>query len=68
MNPSPPVEEVPVAVVLLTVEQAADALAVGRSTVYQLLEAGALRSVRIGRCRRIPVDALDELVHGLQDS
>jgi excisionase family DNA binding protein len=44
--------------VLLTVEEAADALALGRTKVYELLDAGALRSIKIGRARRIPVEAL----------
>lgn len=44
--------------VLLTVEEAARAMAVGRTTVYHLLAAGSLRSVRIGRARRIPLDAI----------
>ncbi len=56
--------------VLLTVEQAAEALALGRTKVYELLDAGALRSIKIGRARRIPVEALQEFVrrvpgHGL---
>jgi excisionase family DNA binding protein len=43
---------------LLTVEQAADRLAVGRTTVYALLRTGELDSVKVGRLRRIPLDAL----------
>jgi excisionase family DNA binding protein len=48
--------------VLLTVEDAAQALALGRTKVYELVESGALRSVKIGRSRRIPVQALHEFV------
>ncbi len=48
--------------VLLTVEDAAQALALGRTKVYELVETGELRSVKIGRSRRIPVQALDEFV------
>ena len=48
--------------VLLTVEDAARAMAVGRTTVYQLLAAGSLRSVKIGRSRRIPLDAIRDYV------
>ena len=44
---------------LLTPIQAAAALGVGRSTVYELLRAGDLQSVRIGASRRIPADALN---------
>ena len=52
--------------VLLTVEEAADALALGRTKVYELLDAGALRSIKIGRARRIPVEALHEFVHRME--
>lgn len=43
---------------LLTPEDVAQRLSVGRSTVYELIRAGALRSVKVGRLRRIPVGAL----------
>ncbi len=43
-----------------TVEQAARALNVGLSTTKQLVYAGHLRSVKIGRLVRIPVWAIDE--------
>jgi excisionase family DNA binding protein len=51
---------------LLTPEQAAEALGIGRSLLYELLRAGELQSVRIGACRRIPVAALDEYVEELR--
>jgi excisionase family DNA binding protein len=38
---------------LLTVEQAADILKIGRTKVYELISGGELRTVTIGRCRRI---------------
>lgn len=43
---------------LLTPEEAAEALSIGRSKLYQLLAAGALQSVTIGSSRRVPVEAL----------
>jgi excisionase family DNA binding protein len=43
---------------LLTVEEAARRLALGRTTVYALLKQGQITSVRIGRLRRIPVESL----------
>lgn len=51
---------------LLKPEEAADALGIGRSLLYQLLARGELESVKIGRCRRIPADALQELVARLR--
>jgi excisionase family DNA binding protein len=47
---------------LLTPEEAADSLRVGRSTVYDLLRLNAITSVKIGRSRRIPVSSLREYV------
>ena len=51
--------------VLLTDEGAAQALALGRTKVYELVESGALRSVKIGRSRRIPAHALREFVDSI---
>jgi excisionase family DNA binding protein len=53
---------------VLTVEQAAERLGVGRTVMYALVSSGAVESVLIGRLRRIPADALvtflDELRAG----
>jgi excisionase family DNA binding protein len=43
---------------LLTVEEAARRLSVGRTTFYALLKEGEIASVQIGRLRRIPAEAL----------
>jgi excisionase family DNA binding protein len=54
---------------VLTVEEAADRLGVGRTLMYSLVSSGAIESVRIGRLRRVPADALvtflDELRRGI---
>jgi excisionase family DNA binding protein len=52
---------------LLTVPEAAAALAISRSKLYELLAAGLLRSVRIDGARRVPVEALEAYVAGLLD-
>jgi excisionase family DNA binding protein len=51
-----------VAPLLLTIPQAATVLAVGRTTVYELIGAGDLEAVHIGRAVRVPVDALRAFV------
>jgi excisionase family DNA binding protein len=51
---------------LLTPAEAARALGVGRTKVYELMASGALASVQIGRCRRVPREALTELVATLR--
>jgi excisionase family DNA binding protein len=52
---------------LLTVEQAARRLNIGRSTVYELLQSGRLKSVTVGRLRRVPTSALTEFIDSLPD-
>lgn len=52
--------------IVLTVEQAAERLSVGRSTMYGLVSSGAVESVKIGQLRLIPVDALVRYVEGLR--
>jgi len=47
---------------LLRPEEAADALSVSRTTLYGLLASGAIRSVKVGGLRRIPVEALENYV------
>jgi excisionase family DNA binding protein len=49
---------------LLTVQEAAKALAVCRSTLYSLMDSGELTYVRIGtaRVRRVPLWAVEELL------
>lgn len=44
--------------VLLTAEQAAERLNLGRTTVYALIKTGQLGSVKVGRLRRIPADEI----------
>lgn len=51
---------------LLTPDEAAEVLGIGRSKLYQLMRAGTVASVRIGSCRRIPAASLPELIAQLQ--
>lgn len=50
---------------LLKPEAAAQALNIGRSKIYQLMEAGEIESVKIGRSRRISVKALEAFTERL---
>lgn len=49
-------------------EEAAEALSVSRATIYELIAAGTLASVKIGRSRRITRDALERYVSALEAS
>lgn len=59
---SRPKGEPPVEPLLVRVEEAARILSLSRSTIYEMLDAGELPSVRRGAARRIPVAALREWV------
>lgn len=48
---------------LLDVDAVADRLSVSASTVRRLIKSGALRSIKVGHARRVPVGAL----HGYLD-
>lgn len=50
---------------LLRVPEACDAIGVGRSRLYELMSAGEIDSVRIGRNRLIPVASLEQYVSRL---
>jgi excisionase family DNA binding protein len=52
--------------VLLRPEEVAQALGVSRTTVFELIRVGALRSVKIGAARRVSATALAEYVAGLE--
>lgn len=52
---------------LLRPDEAADALSLGRSKLYEMLQTGELRSVRAGRARRVPVEALREWISAQTD-
>jgi excisionase family DNA binding protein len=46
--------------VLLTIEEAAEQLGVGRTLMCKLIKTGDVESVQIGRLRRIHIDAVNE--------
>jgi excisionase family DNA binding protein len=47
---------------LLTVAQVAHELGLSRSTVYLEIASGRLRSIRVGRARRVPRAAVEQWV------
>jgi excisionase family DNA binding protein len=52
---------------LYRVPEAAWALGLSRAKVYELINSGALRSVRVGGARRIKVEDLAAFVASLKD-
>jgi excisionase family DNA binding protein len=45
---------------LLSIEQAAQALGIGRTALYSEIWAGCIRSVKVGRRRLVPSSAISE--------
>jgi excisionase family DNA binding protein len=52
---------------LVTPVEAATALGISRTRVYELMAAGQLRSVKIGRSRRIPVKVMIAFVAAMAE-
>jgi excisionase family DNA binding protein len=50
---------------LYRVDGALIELGIGRATLYRLIKSGEIRTVKIGKSRRIPAEALDEFVANL---
>jgi excisionase family DNA binding protein len=46
---------------LLSIEQAARALGIGRTALYSEIGAGRIRSVKVGRRRLVPSSAISEI-------
>lgn len=63
---NPILEEPSLTKLLLTPEEAARVLGIGRTKVYELMLTNALESVKIGASRRIPTDSLTSFVDGLR--
>lgn len=51
---------------LITVDEAAERLSIGRTAAYALVSSGELESVQIGRLRRVPASAVEEYVNRLR--
>ena len=47
---------------VFSVVEAAAILGIGRSKLYEFISSGEIRSIRIGRLRKIPIAAIDEFL------
>jgi len=52
--------------ILVSPDEAAELLSIGRTYLYELIHAGEIKSVQVGRLRRVPVAALHEYVEKLE--
>lgn len=48
---------------IYTVEEVANILKVGRKLVYEIIQQGQLKCIKIGRCIRIPECYLNEFIN-----
>jgi excisionase family DNA binding protein len=51
---------------LYSPREAASLLSISRTKIYELMAAGEIGSIQVGRSRRIPADALRAFVKALQ--
>jgi excisionase family DNA binding protein len=53
--------------ILVSVAEAAQMLSIGRTAAWELVRKQKIKSVKIGRTRRVPVSAVQEYVQRLLD-
>jgi excisionase family DNA binding protein len=51
----------------LSIRETVARYSIGRSTIYELIKQGKLRSVKIAGKRLVPVDAIEALISGGQN-
>jgi excisionase family DNA binding protein len=51
--------------VLLTAEEAAERLGIGRTVMFKLIRTGEIESVQIGRLRRVPASEIQKYANRL---
>jgi excisionase family DNA binding protein len=68
LDEGPEAEELEMETVLLKVHDVMNRLSVGQTKVYELMSSGELRSVKVGRARRVPSDELERFMAELDDT
>ena len=61
-QPDAPDEQASDALILVSIPEAARRLSISRSSLYKAILARKIRTVRIGRSRRVPISELSALV------
>lgn len=57
--------EVAIPALAYRVDEAAEAVRLSRSQIYELIRSGQLRTIKLGRRRLVPVQALTDYINGL---
>jgi excisionase family DNA binding protein len=47
---------------LLRISEAADAVGLGKTKFYELVQRGEIRSIHVGRVVRVPTEAIEEWI------
>lgn len=47
---------------ILTIDELAELLKIGKNTTYRLINSGQIKSIRIGRTHRIPKENVSEYI------
>ena len=68
VNTVPASTEMPIGKLLLRINDAAEKLSLSRTNLYKLLASGELESIKVGRSRLIPTDALESFVNHHRNS
>ncbi len=50
---------------LLAIKQVIYELGISRTAIYELIDGGKLKTVKIGRRRLVPLEAIEEFIAGL---
>jgi len=53
---------------LYTINQVTEILSIGRTSTYELIRSGRLKSIKIGSSRRIPSTSVDDFLASVDDS
>ncbi len=51
---------------LLSIPEACEKLRIGKTRLYEILNAGQIKAVRMGKRTLIPVAAIDDFINGLE--
>ena len=52
---------------LMTIPEVMDRLKIGRTLTYRLIRSGEIKSIKVGRARRVTVAAVDEFIANLAE-
>jgi excisionase family DNA binding protein len=67
-TPTPPIVAAPISKILFSVEDAAIALSMGRTSIFALIRSGDIHAVKIGKRRLVAASELEAFALRLQEA